>query len=105
MMDKLLQAAKMLALREKEAAIRKHGMFNSPHEAWAVLCEEIYEAEEDMTDIKMLCGRIRDNVFKDIPNDVQLDDLYLEAIHGAAELMQVAAMAQKYKDSRGRWNE
>ncbi len=78
-----------------------HGdMFHSDHEAIAVTWEEVEEAREFLEkaeDVVTILWRY--HVRHDIePAHFQLERLEKFAVDGAAELIQVAAMARKWKE-------
>lgn len=77
-------------------------MFQSDHEGYAVLKEEVEEAETDLMDIKdilsVLWRYIKRNV--EVPKKQQAELVKMCAIELAVEAIQVAAMAQKFMDSR-----
>ena len=83
---------------ELDRIIREHGLFASDHEAWAVIREELEEANEDVT----LAGlahaswwkRIREDDFDNL--DV-IDNIEKNAIEAIKELVQVIACCRKYK--------
>ena len=91
-----------LVHKELESANKKFPMFKSMHEGYAVLKEEVEEAKDDMEwcEEKLKCAweLIKKN------DDVALEEVeFLKefAVSGAIELIQVAAMAQKFIDSKG----
>lgn len=92
------------AQMERKAAILKHGYFNSPHEAWAVLKEETEE----------MCQSVNRGAFQgllymlwnDVKHDKQvkqdkLDEIYDAAFACACEAVQVMAMCLKWGESFG----
>jgi hypothetical protein len=91
----------VLKLSEEEArrSMLKHPLFNSTHEGYAVIKEEIEEAEQELNDVNAQLQRswyfIKHN------EDADKDMLRLKeyAVNLAAEAIQVAAMAQKFIDS------
>lgn len=87
---------------EKNSAIHKHGKFHSPHEAWAVLKEEVEE----------MCQAVNRGAFQsmmyalwiDVKHDKQvnqakLDEVYNAAFACACECVQVMAMCLKWGES------
>lgn len=100
-MEELKQSVKQLVAEELERANKKFPMFHSRHEGYAVIKEEVEEVKQDIEDIQDIIEWTWDNVKR---NNTVLTDRYMIqlnalAIHLAAEAIQVAAMAQKYKDS------
>lgn len=83
---------------ELERIIEEHGYFNSDHEAWAVIREEIEEAQEDMDIVyrrhRFWWERIRAN---DTDNLELVDEIEKNAIEAIKELVQVIACCRKYK--------
>lgn len=82
-------------------------MFQSDHEGYAVLKEEVEEAETDLMDIKdilsVLWRYIKRNV--EVPKKQQVELVKMCAIELAVEAIQVAAMAQKFIDSKRKQKE
>ena len=99
MIKQLRNGIKQLVADELERARKEHGeKFHSDHEAYAVTMEEVQEALEEIAvahnlldDIWEMCIRKDDYV-----STSMLELLDLHAINGAAELIQVAAMARKW---------
>lgn len=76
--------------------------YNSAHEGYAVLLEEVEEVEEVIgylkTDLKMLWERIK-NDFQSVENidkGAELLMIVMNAKEAAQELVQVAAVAEKF---------
>lgn len=91
---------KHAANNEKDAAIAQHGKFHSPHEAWAVLKEEVEELCECLDEqetmfhqLDLLWDMIRIN--SEI-GERDLDLIYDFAKSCAEEAVQVMAMVQKW---------
>lgn len=74
--------------------------FHSPHEAWAILLEEIEEAEEDLRMVKELMNGLKYEVFTDLEDKktakVLLSDIASYAKLCSAEVVQVSAVAKKF---------
>lgn len=83
---------------ELESANRQFPQFHSPHEGWAVIMEELEESEEALRmmrlDTEIMWRNIRDN----IECKVQANSAHEKAIKAACEVIQFAAMTQKYMD-------
>ena len=102
MITKLRNILDCMVDDELKWARKEHGeKFASDHEAYAVTLEEVQEALEEIAvahnlldDIWEMCIRKDDYV-----STVMLEQLDQHAINGAAELIQVAAMARKWKES------
>lgn len=103
-MSEMKAAVEKLAEKEFESANQKFPMFHSEHEGYAVIREEIEEAQEYMADTKSCLGGIwagiRGGYYDaDLYKKAALD-LKVSAIGLAIEAIQVAAMAQKFIDSQ-----
>lgn len=101
-MDAVREDIIKLVHKELESANEKFPPFNSGHEGYGVIKEEIEEAKEAM----IWCDNQLEYVWYLIKmNDIEalqeVDCLRKFAIDGAIELIQVAAMAQKFIDSLG----
>jgi NAD(P)H-dependent flavin oxidoreductase YrpB (nitropropane dioxygenase family) len=100
-MEEIKKEVRKLALEELNRSIEqyKHPIFNSLHEGYAVLKEEIEEATEE-TD--RICQKLK-LVWHSIKLDqypgehIQLIKQYAELL--ACEAIQVAAMARKFEES------
>ena len=101
-MDAVKEDVELLVQKELESANKRFPMFHSDHEGYAVLKEEVEEAETNMTDTKdalsVLWRFIKRNV--EVPKKRQAELVKICAIELAVEAIQVAAMAQKFIDSR-----
>lgn len=90
-----------LTKKELAAANEKFPLFSSMHEGYAVILEELQEARDEYEN----ADKVHENMFScikgnDTKNAIQsAKALKHFAINGAAELIQVAAMAQKFIDS------
>lgn len=83
---------------ELEEACKVHGeRFNSLHEAYAVIKEELEEAEEELQRCKRKLEDVWSDVRKNNTEDALYDLLSIEAAakNTATECCQVAAMAEK----------
>lgn len=90
-----------LVTEELVAANLVNPPFHSTHEGYAVLKEEIEEAKEALDEITVCLDMLWEHVKKDSPTAyayAQRIEKY--AMRLAAEAIQVAAMAQKFQDSR-----
>lgn len=102
MMTKLLESVRGLVADElAESRKNFEEYFHSPHEGYGVLAEELYEAECESTGIdwdgKTLIHMLHMNNF---PSTVcALEGLQKSAVRAACEYIQVAAMAQKMRES------
>ena len=101
MITKLRNILDCMVEDELKWARKEHGeKFHSNHEAIAVTFEEIQEAQDEFEIVNeeleglWRCVKYDWAVSKDV-----LDRISTHAINGAAELVQVAAMARKWKES------
>lgn len=85
--------------KEKNSAIENHGFFNSDHEFWAVLQEEIEELQEEVKSpeisFRMKCAWecIRKDKEVGINEIIWINEM---ALNVAYEAVQVAAVISKY---------
>ena len=101
MITKLRRILDCMVEDELKWARKEHGeKFHSNHEAIAVTFEEIQEAQDEFEIVTDEIENLWRCVKYDwaVQNDV-LDRINTHAINGAAELVQVAAMARKWKES------
>ncbi len=88
-----------LVQQELKEANEKHPLFHSPHEAYAVIKEEL---EELIDEVKSVCAT-SDNIWGLVKNDIpimcELRAMKTYAEFAAAEAIQVAAMCQKAIES------
>lgn len=86
---------------ELAAANEKFPQFHSPHEGWAVMLEEILEMRDEMDKI----DKHHDAMFFHIMHNSSALECAKEvrehALRAAYEAIQVAAMAQKFRDMEG----
>lgn len=92
---------KLIALvgEELEAANAIHPPFHSLHEGYAVLLEEVEEAKDALEKVETATKCVWYFIKNDGAEDAYLDAASLEkqAINLAAEAIQVAAMARKFR--------
>lgn len=101
-MKELLNEVKQSVKSELERANEAHPLFNSPHEAYAVIKEEAEEAEYELKYASIHLGEFWNSVKHDRYEIDMCDCLCAVkecAMNLAAEAIQVAAMAQKAIDS------
>lgn len=87
-----------LKRRELRRIQRPELRFHTDHEALGVLYEEVDEAKVEMGNLKNRFEEYKNLVFRDLPDDAKLTELYSISNHAvllAAEAVQVAAVAQK----------
>ena len=96
-MKKLIKSAEKLIDDEYENATKGHGTHHSYHEAYAVLKEEIEEAETEIVRIKNLEHLLWRSVKNDDPESIKEMAIAIErnAALLIAETVQVGAMARK----------
>lgn len=102
-MKELLKSVEALTAEELARSYKNFPKFNSPHEGYAVILEELEEHTEDTVDMKLslesMWSHVRFN--HNLHSKEFAARLRESSIHAAAESIQVAAMAQKYIDSLG----
>lgn len=91
----------LLVEKELKSANEKFPLFNSPHEGYAVIKEELEETAESFEYAKthlnyLWVSKVREN--KDASENAQVIKNYM--VHTAIEAIQTAAMCQKYIDSQ-----
>lgn len=90
--------------KEAEWALEHHGPFHSRHEAWAVAKEELEEVQYEMCNIQATIGAIWHGIKEDRSNDCMTEriaDARNFALKAIAELIQFAAMLNKFKILEG----
>lgn len=98
-MNKVLYKIPDLVKEELEASNAAHPAFSSQHEGYAVLLEEVEEAREEMfmvnDRLEALWGNVKmDYEYLAEANAKEIEDY---AMRLAAEAVQVAAMARKFR--------
>jgi hypothetical protein len=90
-----------LTEEEAERSMIKFPLFNSTHEGYAVIKEEIEEAAEELKFVSFELDKIWDYVRRNrLENALaHMKSLKIDAMNLAAEAIQVSAMAQKFIDS------
>lgn len=88
---------KSLIYTELYEASKVHPMFSSDHEAYAVLLEEVEEAQAELDRIKSDMSSLWQAVKNDRYSDTMeiVKDIEKKAISAIQETIQVAAMARK----------
>lgn len=101
-MDAVKEDVELLVQKELESANKKFPMFHSDHEGYAVLKEEVEEAEENLIKTKDQIASLWRFTKKNLnkPKESAAESIKESAIELAVEAIQVAAMAQKFIDSR-----
>jgi hypothetical protein len=85
--------------KEFDFSMTKYPWFNSPHEGYAVIKEEVEEASEELDQIINRLAEVWNNIRCNMNAEASMEFLLHTAINAITELIQVAAMAQKYKVS------
>ena len=102
MMTKLIKSVKPLVAQELSEANKTSTLFNSGHQAYAVIKKEIKETSDEAKNLENSLAYFWMQVKSDDPNDEKtrtLKELKQTATLCACEAIQVAAMAQKAIDS------
>lgn len=101
-MNALKEIISNLVDKEKTSAIKNHGYAHSDHEALALLREEICEAQSEIKLITIWEVALKQSVYRDECHQYSklVNEIKQKAINGACELIQVAAMCDKFKESR-----
>lgn len=106
-MKELKARVEKLTEEELKNSMIKFPLFNSTHQGYAVIKEEIEEASEELgyvnLELESIWGFIKRNRGENLYNHAQ--SLRIDAINLAAEAIQVAAMAQKFIESMKLLNE
>ena len=88
-----------LVREELEAANRVNPPFNSEHEGYAVLLEEVEETKHELEEVDTCLRILWDLVKHDHPKTREYaGKVATHAMHAAAEAIQVAAMAMKFQN-------
>ena len=99
-MEELLDEVERIMKNELARANKKNPLFNSPHEAYAVIKEGAEEADMELQLTNYALGCFWNEVKEDSVSMYRfLLDVRKNAMNLAAEAIQVAAMAQKAIDS------
>jgi len=99
-MEELKLEVEILSIEELERANKEfQPKFNSTHEAYAVLKEEVEEAEAELKNVKMMLEDCWFDIKRNTTPNRNIIAIKNCAINLSAEAIQVAAMAQKFIDS------
>jgi hypothetical protein len=107
MRDKLLNTVKQAVIEELERTYSEYGYseFNSAHEGYAIIKEEVEEAEVELNRIKQMFAWAWETIkINGNPND-KMDSIKKCGIYLACEAIQIAAMAEKYRSSLNKLKE
>lgn len=95
-----------LVTNEKERAGKEYGnFFHTAHEGYAIMKEEVEEANHDMSGCERLINDLWECVKKNDNGTAVMTarEIYRRACFLAMEAIQVAAMAKKFGDSYPTW--
>ena len=102
-MDAVRKDVEALVEKELEAANKRFPLFNSAHEGYATLAEEIDELKEKVKDIKgdkkAVWSLVKENEANGDKARVYIRSIKIRATLAAVEAIQVAAMCEKYEMS------
>ena len=104
-MDTVEKDVRLLVKKELRAANQKFPMFHSAHEGWAVIREEMSEAD---TERYLLNQWIEYRMWNEVKGDLKiqkedLKEMQYHAVRMAVEAIQLAAMICKLERSQRRW--
>jgi len=95
-MNKLVDSVEKLVNQEYELSSKDHGeQFSSFHEAYAVIKEEIEEAQKELGNLYKHFSNFWDGVKHDAIPSEEIEYIARSAHLAACELIQVTAMAYK----------
>lgn len=97
MMKRLMKSVNELVSQELKMANTNFPQFNSKHEGYAVLLEEVEEAEWDMEAVKSATDSLWSAIKSDMPS-ISVAGVKHYAVRLACEAIQVAAMCDKFID-------
>lgn len=102
MMEELMREVAEMENRELIRALEHHPLFNSDHEAYAVILEEMEELEAEVKNSRKAMKDMWDYVKEDEPGIVNLKSATVEAcfLRAAGEAIQAAAMCSKLRKSQ-----
>lgn len=97
MMKRLMENVNELVKQELKLANENFPPFNSRHEGYAVLLEEVEEAKSEMEMVSTNLGYVWTSIKSDIPS-IPMTGIRICAVRLACEAIQVAAMCDKFSD-------
>lgn len=102
MINTIRKDIEKLVIEEYERAIREHGYALSDYEGLALLREEICEAQSEIKLITIWEVALKQSVYRNECRQYSklVNEIKQKAINGACELIQVAAMCDKFQESR-----
>ena len=106
-MDVVRKDVELLVEKELGAANKRKPLFNSSHEGYAVILEEFEESKECIEyigiDLNCLWDCVKNDNVNDFDTFERLNRIKINSISLAVEAIQVAAMAQKFIDSKDKF--
>lgn len=102
-MKQLLNSVETLISEELERANKDNPLFNSRHEGIAVIEEEVWEAKKEFNAVEPILTTIKKDVYGICTDEYineRVKQLKEYATRSAAELIQVAAMCDKWEQSK-----
>jgi len=99
-MKEIIEGIKVLATKELISANNKFPMFQSTHEGYAVLLEEVEEVNLELLRVKRKMSRVWYRTKRNKSTVADIEEMRDIAINMAAESIQVIAMCQKFIDSK-----
>lgn len=84
-----------LVQEELHEANKEHPLFQTPHEAYGVILEEVEEVEDELCDFYEEFAMFWEKIKADKGGEDELDNMIERAVNAARECIQVAAMCQK----------
>lgn len=88
-----------LVVQELDEANKKYPLFHSPHEAYAVLAEEVDEMYQEAEWTRAYLGHMWECVKADDDIEYITNDIRRKAVCVAQESIQIIAMCDKIKQS------
>ena len=99
-MNAVKSEVEKLVQKELESANQRFPLFRSDHEGAAVIFEEIEEAEHELNEVRFAFKEMWRSIKFNASGVTFCDIVLKRSINLACEAIQVAAMAQKFIDSR-----
>lgn len=97
-MNAVEQDVRALVDKELAEANERFPQFHSQHEGWAVMLEEVVEAEVEMKTIRGNADGMFDLIRNNVDAKWVAEKIEYAAIHAACEAIQVAAMCRKFME-------
>jgi len=98
-MQEIIEGVEKLAYEELERANVKFPLFQSAHEGYAVILEEVEEVEAELEEIKFAMKKLWRIIKYNETDLARIDSMKRYATNLAAEAIQVVAMCNKFKES------